>query len=206
MLTLIRREIHDNLIYALAPCVVSAMAIAAMVYAGYWGIAAAAFIFAPLLLLVSFTGLSVLGAAQMHADRTSRTSTLLSTLAATRHRILAARILVGLLVILLATVPVILTAVILLQAFLPPLELYQPMLVEIPVSAVLLGTACYGVGLLVGWTANWAWLVLGNFFLLLLCVSLVAVKGFGPPAMLLLAVFIVAVLVHTWHKFTSASL
>ena len=208
MLTLIRREIQDNLVYALAPCAVSAMGIGAMIYASFSGVEVAvpAILYSTLLLLASFVGFSILGAAQMYGDRARRISPLLSTLAVTRHRILAARVLVGILAVLLATVPVLATAVILLRMFAPPLEFYRRMVVEISLTAVLMGTACYSVGLLVGWTTNRAWLILGNFLLLILCVSLIGVKGFGPEAMLILLVFITAVLGRTWHKFTSASL
>jgi hypothetical protein len=206
MLTLIRREIQDNLVYALAPCAVSAMAIGCMIYASFSGVEAAAIIYPPLLLLASFVGFSSLGAAQMYGDRANRISPLLSTLAVTRNRIFAARVLVGILAVLLATMPVVATAVILLRMFALPLEFYRRMVVEISITAVLMGIACYSIGLLVGWTTSRAWLILGNFLLLTLSVSLMGVKGFGPEAMLILLVFITAVLVRTWHKFTSASL
>jgi hypothetical protein len=206
VLTLITREIRDNILYTLAPCTVSVMAIGCMIYASFARIGTAAIIYPTLLLLVSFVGFTVLGAAQMYSDRVNRISSLLSTLAVTRHRILAARVLVGILAVLLATVPVMVTTVILLRLFVPPLEFYRRMVMEISLTAVLMGIACYFVGLLVGWTANRAWLLLGGSILLILCVSLVGVKGFGPEAMLILLVFGTAALVRTWHKFTSVSL
>ena len=207
MLTLIRREFHDHLIYPLGSCTVSALAVAVMIYASFSGAQPlAAIIFPSLLLLISFVGFSGLGTAQMYGDRANRISALLSTLAVTRHRILTARILVGILTVLLATVPVFVTAAILLRMFVPPPDFYRPMVVEISLTAILLGIACYSVGLLVGWTTSRAWLFVGNLLLLALSASLIAVKGFGPEAMLLLVIFIAAVLGCTWHKFTSASL
>ena len=207
MLTLIRREIHDHSIYVLASCAISAIAIAIMIYASFYGIdRPAAILFPALLMLVSFVGFSALGTAQMYSDRANRISALLSTLAVTRHHIFAARVLVGILAVLLATIPVIVTAVILLQMFLPPLEFYRRMVVEISVTAVLVGMVCYSVGLLVGWTTNKTWLIVGNLFVLTLCLSLLLVKGFGADVMSILLVFIAAALVCTWHKFISASL
>jgi hypothetical protein len=206
MLTLVRREIRDESVYVLACCALSAIAIAIMIYASFYGVDTPAIIVPTLLLLVSFVGFSALGAAQMYSDRSNRISVLLSTLAVTRHRIFAARVLVGILAVLLATIPLIVTAVILLRIFLPPLEFYRRMVVEISITAILTGMACYSIGLLVGWTTSKAWLLLGNLLLLTLCLSLLVAKGFGPQVMLILLVFIAAALACTWHKFLSASL
>lgn len=210
MLTLIRRELHDNIVYTLGSCAIGAMAIGAMIYMSIYGTdvakSAPAIIYPILLLLPAFLLFSILGAAQMYGDRAHRISPLLSTLAVTRHRILAARILAGILTILLTTVPVLATATIVLRLFLPPFEFYRRMVIEISVTAVLLGTACYSLGLLVGWTTSRTWLIVGTSLLLTVSTSLIVIKGFGPGAMLFLVVFIAAVLVRTWHKFTSASL
>ncbi len=210
MLTLIRRELQDNIIYALGSCAIGAMAIGAMIYVSVYGTEVAksgpAVIYPSLLLLPAFLLFSILGAAQMYGDRAHRISPLLSTLAVTRHHILAARILAGILTILLTTVPVLVTATIVLRLFLPPFEFWRRMVIEISVTAVLLGTACYSLGLLVGWTTSRTWLIVGTSLLLTVSASLLVIKGFGPEAMLFLLVFIAAVLVRTWHKFTSASL
>jgi hypothetical protein len=206
MLSLIRREIRDNLIYVLAPCVVSILTVGILVSVFLSGIRAAAIPFGNLLLLVLFLGFGALGSAQMYGDRANRISPLLSTLAVTRDRILAARVLAGVLAILAALVPVIVASVILLQTFLPPFEFYRRIVVEVSVTAILAGLACYCVGLLVGGTTSRAWLLVGNLPLLALCASLLLVKGFGPEVMLILVVLIGALLVRTWLRFTTASL
>jgi ABC-type transport system involved in multi-copper enzyme maturation permease subunit len=206
MLTLIRREIRDNLIYILAPGVLSLLTIGILVSVFLSGIKGAAVSFAALMLLVQFLAFGALGSAQMYGDRANRISSLLSTLAVTRDRILAARVLTGVLAILAALVPILVASVILLRLFLPPFEFYRRMVVEVSVATMLTGVACYCVGLLVGGTTNRVWLLVGNLLLLALCASLLLVKGFGPEVMLLLAVLIGALLVRTWYRFTTASL
>jgi ABC-type transport system involved in multi-copper enzyme maturation permease subunit len=206
MLTLIRREIRDNLIYILAPGVLSLLTIGILVSVFLSGIKGAAVSFAALMLLVQFLAFGALGSAQMYGDRANRISSLLSTLAVTRDRILAARVLTGVLAILAALVPILVASVILLRMFLPPFEFYRRMVVEVSVATMLTGVACYCVGLLVGGTTNRVWLLVGNLLLLALCASLLLVKGFGPEVMLLLAVLIGALLVRTWYRFTTASL
>jgi len=206
MLTLMRREVRDNMVYVLAPCVLSLLTIGILVSVFLSGIKSAAIPFGGLLLLVLFLGFGALGSAQMYGDRINRISPLLSTLAVTRDRILAARVLAGILAILVALTPVLVASVILLRTFLPPFEFYRRMVVEVSATTILTGLACYCLGLLVGGATNRAWLLVGYLPLLALCVSLLGVKGFGPEAMLVLVVLIGALLVRTWYRFTTASL
>ena len=153
-----------------------------------------------------FLCFGVLGIAQMYGDRANRVSTLLSTQAVTRNRILIARILAGVLTVLITLVPVLVAGVVLLRSKAPPLEFYSRMVWDISAVSVLVGLACHGVGLLIGWTSSKARLIAGFFCLLLLLLSLVVVKGFGPWAVALLALLILAVWGRIWHTFTSASL
>lgn len=206
MLTLIRREIRDQFVYVLACWVASGIAAGIMVFTTLWGVRGAGFMFAGLMMSLLCIGLCGLGAAQMYSDRANRVSSLLATLATTRGRILAARVLVGALTDLGAIVLFVVPVVIVLRLAAPPLEFYARMIWEISVAAALTGFACYGIGLLVGWTTNRTWLVFGGLLLLALLMSFLVVKGFGPGAMLLLLLFIAAVLTRVWHTFTSASL
>jgi hypothetical protein len=206
MLTLIGREIRDNLVYlgglGFATVFTMALLIVSMYQRTILNMGV------PLIFLVValLLGLCSLGSAQMHGDRAHRISPLLSTLAVTRSRILAARVLVGGLAVLLAFVPVIVTSTLLLRAFVPPLAFYERMLVEVSLTILLAGLACYSVGLLVGWTTNRLWLVGGGALLFVLVLSLVWIKGFGADTMLLLLLVTGALLLRVWHVFTSASL
>jgi ABC-type transport system involved in multi-copper enzyme maturation permease subunit len=206
MLSLIAREIRDNIVSVALPCLVSAvgmtMAIVFAVSGVRGGIVAPAGLFVSVLLLAFCS----LGASQAYGDRANRISSLLATLGVTRNRIFAARVLAGLLTVLVALVPLAVATIVLLWMFAPPLEFYGRMVAEISLTVLLTAVACYLAGLLVGWTTSKAWLLAGCVLLLLSLVSLVVIKGFGPEAMAILLLFIGATLWYAWHTFTSASL
>ncbi|MEN6337785.1 MAG: hypothetical protein ABFE01_26315 [Phycisphaerales bacterium] len=207
MLSLIRREISDNLGYVVGAGIVVALAVWLSVYAVLWeqepdmvGVSTAFLV--PALLL----GYYGLGASQMYGDRAHKVSTLLCTLAVTRNRILAARVLVGAGTVLATIVPLAVTAMVLLSAS-PLLAAYRGRIVgEIAATSVLAGFACYCMGLLVGWTTSKVWLLVGGITLLTLTVSLVVVKGFGLEAMGVLLLLIVASLPVVWYRFVSTPL
>ncbi len=206
MLSLITREIRDHLVYVLACCFLGLFTIGIMICGYAWLIVPEVYGFPVLLTPVLFLGLAALGTAQMYTDRAHRISALLSTLAVTRHHILAARVIVGLLALLVVLAPALVAALVLLALANVPAALYSRVIWEVPATVALAGFACYCVGLEVGWTTNKTWLVTGNLLLVALVTSLVFTKGFGLGAMLLLLLFVAAMLVHIWHRFTSASL
>ncbi len=206
MLALITREIRDQMVYIGACCTLSAIMIVSAVSLYVWAVEAGLFLFSALLMSVLFLGFCVLGASQMYADQANRISVLLSALAVTRSRILAARVLVGALTVLVSLIPFVITIVILLQIAIPPIKFYARMVWEISAATILMGFACYCLGLLIGWTSNKSRLILGTLFGIVLVTSLVVAKGFGPGVILLLLLFIAAALTHTWHRFTSVSL
>jgi ABC-type transport system involved in multi-copper enzyme maturation permease subunit len=206
MLSLIAREIRDNIVSVALPCLVSAIGITVAIIFALSRVWEGAFpptiLFVPLLLLA----FCALGASQACSDRTNRISSLLATLGVTRNRIFAARVLAGLLTVLVSLVPLVVTTIVLLWVFAPPLEFYGRMVVEISLTVLLAAVACHLAGLLVGWTTSKAWLLAGSVLLLLSLVSLVVIKGFGPEAMAILLLFIGAAFWYAWHTFISASL
>ncbi len=206
MLSLIVREVRDNNVYFGACCVLSTIVVVAMILMAVYGFVdpgiGAIYACGGLL----FTVLGALGVAQMYGDRANRVSTLLSTQAVTRSRILVARIVAGVVVLLVSLAPVFVATLFLLKLRFPPLQFYSQMVWDISIVLVLLGLACHGAGLLIGWTSSRARLVAGFPCLLLLLASFIVIKGFGLSAMLLLALFIAVVWTRIWHTFTSASL
>jgi hypothetical protein len=206
MLSLIVREIRDNIVSVALPCLISALGITVAIIFAFSPVREGVVVpIGPFIsiLLLAFCGL---GAAQAYGDRANRISSLLATLGVTRNRIFAARVLAGLLTVLVSLVPLAATTILLLWMFMPPLEFYGRMVVEISLTVLLAAVACYLAGLLVGWTTSKAWLLAGCVLLLLSLVSLVVIKGFGPDAMALLLLFIGAALWYAWHTFTSTSL
>ena len=206
MLSLIAREIRDNLVGVTLPFIISAGTIGLMVYAFFWDIGDGAFVIPALLMLLSFVAFCGLGAGQMYGDRANRVSALLATLAATRNRIFVARVIVGAVTVCAALVPVALAVVVLLNLHVVHLEFHVRTILEVSITAVLVGFACYCIGLQVGWTTSKARLFFGSILLTAVVTSIIWAKGFGPWTMLLLLLFIAATLVHAWHTFTSTSL
>jgi hypothetical protein len=206
MLTLIVREIRDNHVYFVLSCLLSAVIVAAMILMMVYGVNGEAIGTVYLCGGLQFTVLGVLGTTQMFGDRANRVSTLLSTQAVTRSRILVARILAGVAALLVALIPGLVACVLLLRLRVPPLEFYSRMVWDISIVLLLMGLACHGAGLLIGWTNSKARVLAGFPCLLLFLASLVVIKGFGLSAMLLLVLVLAVFWGRTWHTFTSASM
>jgi ABC-type transport system involved in multi-copper enzyme maturation permease subunit len=209
MLTLIRREIRDHIVYFIAAVVFSAILIALLTAAMYHFESHEFTIFASLsiaMLVILVLGFSAMGVTQMYMDRNRRISAFLSALPVTRSRILAARIIAGLLAILIVLVPLVIASVVLNRLIAPPIPILAGYIADILTTVFLMVLACYCLGLLTGWTANKITPTFGALGLNLVLVSLVFVKGFGPDINFLLVLVIVACLIRTWHKFMSTSL
>ncbi len=210
MLTLIKREIQDHLVYFIAAAVFSALLVVVSVEAVFKydsrnppvitiGLGVA-------LVAIVIFGICGMGASQMYLDKTRRISAFISTLPVNRSRILLARITTGILAILVLLVPVAIAAVVLLRLFTPPIPLYSGTVREIFTATFLLALACYCIGLQTGWNSSAITPSLGGLGLTCLFVPLVVVKGFGPEIVVILVLFIAASLFRTWHNFSTTSL
>jgi len=207
MLSLIAREIRDQVVYLVGLCLTAITMLALLILQIYVQME---MVYLPILgmgVALLLIGFCALGMGQMYGDRVNRIAPLLATLAVTRTRILAARVAVGVLAVLATLVPIAIAVTLVLGAFLPPLEFYWRMIVGISITSLLVGMACYCVGLLIGWTTNkTALLLVDGLLLVALLVSVVWIKGFGLDTAGLLLLFIGATLLRTWQTFTSASL
>jgi hypothetical protein len=217
MITLIKREIRDHIIYLILAAVLALIVILVSlpVASRYRSIGRQGFerripeftvgVAVPVFVIV-IIGFCGLGAAQMYLDRTRKISSFLSTLAVSRNRILLARIITGILVILTFLVPLAVTFVILFRLYIPPVLIYPGMVFEIFVTVFLMAFACYCIGLQSGWNSNPITPSLGAIFLTCILVPLIIVKGFGLPIMVILVLFIIASLICIWHTFMTTSL
>jgi len=206
MLTLIGREFRDYFGYIILTGFVSAVIIAVAVLTAWWGMAELGLrIIAGSVVTLLFI-FATLGASQMYTDRANRVSSLLATLAVTRSRILAARIVAGAAVILAMLVSLLIAAVAILYFGGMPLAIYGGVIAEVSATMALASLACYCIGLLGGWTTIKVAPVLAIFFGVVAIVLLVVVKGFGLSAIVLLLLFVIMSLLHVWHRFTSVSL
>jgi hypothetical protein len=210
MFALIKREIQDHFVYFIAAAVFSAVFVAIGISLTYRQDPKQPPVFAMGLGFPSLTivilGLCGMGASQMYLDKTRRISAFLSTLQVSRSRILLARIVTGVLAILILLVPLVVAAVVLVRLFAPPIPMYSATVWEISTTTLLIALGCYCIGLQCAWTASKITPTLGALALTCIFTCLVIVKGFGLEIDVILVLFIAASLIRTWNTFASTSL
>lgn len=204
MYALIQREIRDHVIFfmgaiALAGTMV-ALSIPMLDNRGWAEMAVLTVL--PVVVLAFFA----MGAVQMHTDKTRRVSAFISTLSVSRNRILLAKVLAGVLAILIALVPIAVTVTILMQIYAAPIPIYSVIILEVFAGSFLATFACYCIGLQAGWHSGRLAQALGGLALTGIIASMILIKGFAPEMMVILSLFIVASLARTWHLFTSTPL
>ena len=214
MFALIKREVVDNIaLFGLAvvpPLMISVLIIKAVVersvidvpigipevmYKAFW----------VYLLGGAFVAVAC-GAGQMNSDKNEKISTFLSTLATTRKRIMTARLIVGVFVILLLSVPVVVTDAALLRTFsrLAPIE--TGVLIKPFVTIFSVFVCCYAIGLQSGWRTSKIMSLLSSIALAAVMILVVVIKGFGFESVLILLLFSIASLIRTWQRFLNARL
>jgi hypothetical protein len=119
LLTLIKNEIHDYIVYFFGALTFSLIfiCISISIIYNYKPVEFPLFSigYGILVITIATLGFSVMGAIQMYTDRTRNISAFLSTLPVRRSQILIARIVTGLLTILTFFVPAIIAVVFLLR-------------------------------------------------------------------------------------------
>ncbi|MCP4261097.1 MAG: hypothetical protein GY774_26870 [Planctomycetes bacterium] len=215
MFTLIKREIRDHIVYFLGAAVLSAIfiVITISIISRYEPFKRARYdhgeislgIGVPVTAIVVI-GICGLGVSQMYLDRSRKISAFLSTLAVSRGRILLAKIITGILVILTLLVPVTVTAVVLLRLFVPPVLIYPGIVFEIFIAVFLMAFSCYCIGLQTGWTSGKVTPTLGGIVLAGIFVPLILIKGIGLQIVVILVLFIIASLIRIRHTFMTTSL
>lgn len=210
MLTLIKREIQDHIIYFLGAVILTTILIVITVsivvystahgdYIAYVGLSLPISI----ILMIGFSGM---GVSQMYTDRTRKISAFLTALPVSRNQILLARIVTGILAILTVVLPLVTTSLVMGYIFAPPIPVISDMIFNIFAVIFVLGLACYFLGLMTGWTASKIAPTLGCLGLTFILTSLIIVKGLGPSTKGILILIIAACLIRTWQKFNSTSL
>jgi len=210
MYALIKREIQDHIVYFIGAAAFSAVFIIISISLIHRYNPKEPPVFSiglgvPAVTIVIF-GICAMGATQMYLDRTRKISALLSTLAVSRSRILLARIITGILAILILLVPQTIAAGILVRVFTPHIPMFPGMVFEISVVVFLMAFACYCIGLQTGWNSSALTPSLGALFLTCIFIPLILIKGFGVHIVVILVLFIVASLLRTWHTFMTTSL
>jgi hypothetical protein len=209
MLTLLKREIEDYFGHFLTAALIAAIGVATLVVLYYADIAEMVEATAPLAVcyaLMLCIGCCSVGAIQVYGDRANRVSPFLATLATTRRRILAARIIAGLLAIATALAPVCVAAIVVLYKTFPFMTLYTNVMVEVIVTVSLLALACYGIGLQIGWASGKVLAAVECLVCPATLLTLVIIKGFDAQIMAVLGVLILACMLRAWAKTVSTPL
>jgi len=211
MFTLIKREIEDHLAFFLGAIIATAILIVPLVsavlnYDPPHNMPVYAIGLLIPVIIVVVIGLPAMGASQMYTDRNRRISAFLSGLPVTRSQILVARIVTGVLAILIVLVPLTITGKVLRSLLLPPIPIYPGLIADMSVTAFLMALACYCLGLQTGWTSSKPTPTLAGLALTFVLIPLIIVKGFGLHTTVILVLFTVASLVCTWQKFKSTAL
>ncbi len=212
MLTLIKREIEDRMIFFIITAIAVTIIAGAIVYElttevsnkpplGIPFIMYKVFGTFPLLFLPLIS--TVFGAVQMNADKDKKISSFLSTLATTRRQILTAKIITGLLWILVVLLPLAVVDAILLHIFPCVVLVELGFFVNIFVTVFFCSLACYAFGLKIGWKPKKILPVLGVILVTPVLMSVVIIKGFGQETIIIYLLFTVAVMVRVCQKFMS---
>lgn len=208
MLALIKREIEDLPVYLLITSVLTAAMIIFLFsytkYSDQWhgdGIIVTTVIFT----ISSFLIFTAIGVSQMYSDRLRGISTFLVTHAVGRRHVFAARLIVGFLIHLFVYGSVTIAVLVLIQQLPPPTIAFQEYVIKRAIDIFLLSFACYSMGLLVGFTSSKI-TTLSAIVMIVLFLSLIIVKGFGIPTVVLASVVIMASLVRSWSNYKNAAI
>jgi len=215
MFTLIIREIEDNRIFFIAAAILAVIFSASFIYEQFYGIEGDEHVTVPAVtisfgimiaipLTVAFCGM---GASQMYWDKTKKISALLATLAVTRRHIFIARVIAGFLLVLIGFIPIAEAIIMIFSKVGMPFPSIRGWLsFEVMIPSLLLGFACYCVGLQAGWTSNRVTPTLVALGLSVILIPVILIKGFGWEIYAVLVLLIAACLIRAWYKFSTAAL
>jgi len=209
MFTLIKREIEDHIAYFIGAIILSAVLTALLTSAIYYDEPGERPVFVGLsipAIVVLIIGFASMGVSQMYTDRNRKISAFLSGLPVTRGHILVARIITGILAILIVLLPLTIAGTILWRIFAPPIPIFPGLIFDLSITVFLMGFACYCIGLQTGWTSSRITPTLGGLVLTCILVPLIVVKGFGLHIKVILVLFIITSLIRTWQKFMSTAI
>ena len=215
MLTLIKRELQDNLLLFIIAAILNFLILLGVILAfkieieksdiplgmpthllNIW------FYIFPIasIIFASF------GATQMYSDQTKKISTFLSTLAVTRNMIWFAKMLTGLLMLIFVFLPLVITVAIFLSMYPRVVPPDMSLFTNFYITAALASTACYFAGLSLGWNQNKFFPVLGSLGTAIIILSFIAIKGIGIETQIILILIALCSALKSRYKFMTSSL
>ncbi len=210
MYTLIKREIEDHIVYFLGAFLLSLLFTGSIIATGF-GVGTVEELGAILAalgitsLVVTTIGICALGTSQMYMDRNRKVSAFLSTLPVSRNQIFAARVLTGLLTLLVLLAAPAITVEVLVSTLRQEQAVYKYFTVEIFSTLYLLGLGIYCTGLMGGFSSSKIVPTLGSLVLSVVLMTIILIKGPGIEISIILLVYVSASLAYTWRKFNTTS-
>lgn len=213
MLTLIKREIQDNLALFIIAAAVSTTMVTIVVSQTVFNPSLQSMVGVPLVMCQVFSFLipwmsifyAILGVTQVYSDREKKVFSFLSTLPTTRKQILTAKIIAGLLWMLIILLPLAVTDIILINVFIKASQVDMTPLAKTFITTALIYAVCYSVGMQMGWKQNKTVCTIGVVAITPLFLSIIFIESFLTQTVLLLLV-IVFLTTRTWQKFLSAAI
>jgi len=209
LLILTKRQIADDAVYLIPSLVLSAVfalgvsvAVLTDEFTGPSGYTIALFGLLPTLLSI---GACVLGIVQARTDQASGMTDLLRVQRVTHAQILAARMIVGVLVILGALLPLGAAGTILWELKGPPDWLVRDWVADVFLGMFMVCLASYCFGLHAGARAGTFARAVGILIVMPLLVLLVVIKGFGWPLLAVLGVLVGSLLLRLTRSRPSTS-
>lgn len=210
MYTLIKREIEDHIVYFLGALILSlfftGLIIAIARGFGSEPAEGLGIILAALsvtFLAIATLGTCALGTSQMYMDRNRKISAFLSTLPVSRNQIFAARVLTGILVLLVLLAAPATAVEILLSTLHQEQPIYRYFTIEIFSALYLLGLGIYCTGLMGGFSSSKIVPTLGGLVLSIVLMTIILIKGPGVESSIILLIYVSASLTYTWRKFNT---
>jgi len=190
LLVLIKRQIIDNAFYFALALIVCAVLIVAVIVLALTEDRTHLSLYALALMVVVpvffCAGSYTLGLLQAHHDRLSGVATMLTVLPPGRTRILLARLVVGVLVILTLLGPLVIGGAVLWKLLGPPVWLFHSWLADTFIGMSLTAFASYCLGLRAGQSTETITRGLQALPLTFILLLLIVIKGFGWPLLVVL--------------------
>ncbi len=148
----------------------------------------------------------ILGSTQMSGDRDKKVSSFLSTLATTRRQIMLARIISGLLWIIILLLPFAATFAIVRYIWPQVISMEVRFFITLLCITGLIHLVCYCIGLRMSWQQNKVLRVVYTIVPIPIVLSIFVIRGLNAETAIILLLFATALIVQTWQKFMSTSL
>ena len=149
---------------------------------------------------------AAIGVGQIFKDRRDGVSKFLCTLAVSRNRIMATRILAGVVGISLIIASVILVELVLLMMYRPVVPVDWSPFMSMWLTVFLVNLSAYALGLSQGWKSNRFVRAIGILVIGFVVVGVIMIKGYDLTGWLLLVLIAVAGFVVTFQQYTKTSL